>query len=139
MGSIPTGIGVPPGTVVTASTANDTDPATNVIDGDIVDEWNAGTVSGWITLTFPAPTMIAAVRIHADALPVTNEMFTLSTSTSTVPLASFSAEVMTVPGTFLPEVRIPPALYSDLTIMVNAGASWVGVNEIWVLPASTCP
>jgi hypothetical protein len=138
-GVAPSGIGVPAGTVVTVSTADDTDPATNAIDGDIVDEWSTGTVTGWITLTFPAPVMIGAVLMHADAKPANNEMFTLSTSTSTIPLASFSAQVLMAPGTLLPEIRIPPALYSDITITVNAGASWVGINEIWLLPAPTCP
>lgn len=70
-GVIPTGIGVPVGTVVTVSAADDTDAATNAIDGDLVDEWSPGAVAGWITLTFPAPTMIGAVRIHADACPPT--------------------------------------------------------------------
>jgi hypothetical protein len=139
-GTVPSGIGVPPGTVVTVSTADATDPASNAIDGDISDEWSPGTVTGWITLTFPTPVMIGAVRIHADAMPVSNEIFTLSTSTSTVPLASIMAEIMLMPvGTLLPEIRIPPGLYSDLTITVNAGASWVGINEIWLLPTSTCP
>ena len=138
-GVVPTGVGVPPGTVVTASTADPENPATYVIDGDISDEWNADTTTGWITLTFPAPVMIGAVSIHADALPVTNEMYTLSTSTSTVPLGSLTAQVTTAPGNLLPEIRIPPALYSDLTIMVNGGASWVGINEVWLLPAPTCP
>ena len=133
------GIGVPAGTVVTVSAADDTDPPTNAIDGDLTNEWSSGATAGWITLTFPTPVMIGAVRIHADARPVTNEMFTLSTSTSTVPLASLTAEVAMVPGTLLPEIRVPPALYSDITLTVNAGGSWVGVNEIWVLPAPTCP
>ena len=138
-GAIPTGIGVPAGTVVTVSNADDTDPAANAIDGDIVNEWSPGAVAGWITLTFPTPVMIGAVRLHADALPVSNEIFTLSTSTSTVPLASLTAQVVLAPGNFLPEIRIPPGLYSDLTITVNAGSSWVGINEIWVFPAPTCP
>ena len=136
----PSGIGVPAGTVTTASAADDTDPAANAIDGDIVDEWSTGTTSGWITLTFPAPVMIGAIRIHADAKPANNEIFTVSTSTSTVPLASLTATIMTAPtGTLLPEVEIPPGLYRDITLTVNAGSSWVGVNEIWLLPAATCP
>jgi len=135
----PTGIGVPIGTVTSASSADDTDPSTNAIDGDVVDEWSSGTTTGWITLTFPTPTMIGAIRFHADAKPVNNEIFTISTSTSTVPLASFTAMIPMEPGILLPEIRIPPGLYQDLTITVNAGSSWVGINEIWVFPTSTCP
>lgn len=136
----PSGIGVPAGTVVTVSTSDEGDPATNAIDGDVLDEWSGPESTGWITLTFPAPTMIGAVLIHADAKPVTDELFTVSTSTSPVPLGSVSSSIMEMPvGTLLPELPIPPGVYQDLTISVTAGPSWVGVNEIWLLPASTCP
>jgi len=135
----PTGVGVPAGTVTTASSSDDTDPAVNAIDGDIVDEWSSGTTTAWITLTFPSPTMIGAIRLHADAKPANNEIFTISTSTSTVPLASFTALIPSAPGVLLPEIKLPSGVYGDLTISVNAGSSWAGVNEIWVLPASTCP
>lgn len=138
-GTVQTGVGVPAGTVVTFSAADDTDPATNAIDGDLTDEWSTGSVAGWITFTFPIPTMIGAVHIHADALPAEAETFTLSTSASPVPLATITAEVMRAPGTYLPEIRIPAALYPDITLTVNTGISWVGVNEIWLLPAPTCP
>lgn len=63
----------------------------------------------------------------------------MSTSASTVPLATLTEQIMSEPGTYLPEIRIPPGLYSDLTLTVNAGPSYVGVNEIWILPAMPCP
>lgn len=135
----PAGIGVPPGTVATASSSDDTDPSANAIDGDVVDEWSSGTTTAWITLTFPTPTMIGAIRFHADAKPANNEIFTLSTSTSTVPLASFMATIPMQPGILLPEIKIPAGVYRDITITVNAGSSWAGINEIWVLPVSSCP
>src|SRR3569832_729120 len=137
----PSGIGVPPGTVVTVSGADDTDPAGNAIDGDITNEWSLASSTGWITLTFPTPVMIGAVVIHADAKPVSNELFTLTTSTSAVPLASARAGIglMADGGTLLPEFSIPPGLYQDLTLTVDAGESWVGVNEIWLFPAPICP
>jgi hypothetical protein len=83
--------------------------------------------------------MISAVRIHADALPATNEIFTLSTSSSTTPIGSATVLIERAPGTLLPDIQVPPALYSDITLTVNAGASWVGVNEIWLLPTPACP
>jgi len=140
-GVVPTGVGVPAGTVVTASAADATDPATNAINGDVTDEWSTGTVTGWITLTFPTPITIGAVRIHADAKPVGLETFTLTTSTSPVPLGSTVADIALMPdgGTLVPEIPIPAGVYGDLTLSVNAGESWVGVNEIWLLPAPTCP
>jgi hypothetical protein len=71
---------------------------------------------------------------------VSTEMFTLSTSTSTTPLGSATAFITsTPPGTLLPDIMIPPGMYSNITLTVNAGASWVGINEIWLLAAPACP
>jgi hypothetical protein len=134
------GIGVPAGTVATASNFDADDTPGMAIDGDLGNEWSSDTYVGWITLTFPSPTMISAIRVHADALPATTEIFTVSTSTSTVTLASATVLITTAPpGTLLPDIQIPPALYSNITLTVNAGASWVGVNEIWLLSAPACP
>lgn len=140
-GVAPSGMGVPVGTVVTVSGADDTDPAGNAIDGDITDEWSLASSTGWITLTFPTPVMIGAVLIHADARPISTEQFTLTTSTSATPLASTTARIGLMPegGTLLPELPIPSGLYRDLTLTVDAGESWVGINEIWVYATPMCP
>jgi len=132
---------VPAGTVATASNFYDNNNAPGLaIDGNLMNEWGSGTYSAWITLTFPAPVKISAIRIHADALPVTTEMYTVSTSTSTTPLGSATVFITsTPPGTLLPDIQIPPAMYSNITLTVNGGASWVGINEIWLLAAPACP
>ena len=135
-----TGIGVPAGTVATASSFLDSSNVPGgAIDGDLNLQWGAGTNTGWLTLTFPAPTMVSAVRIHANALPVTNEIYSISTSTSTVPLGGGTFAVPAWPGSVLPDIQITPGLYSNLTITVNGGASWVGINELWLLAAPACP
>ena len=134
-----TGIGVPSGTVATASnTLDSANPPGGAIDGDLDVQWGSGTYAGWLKLTFPTPTMVSAVRIHASALPVTGEMYSISTSTSTLPLGSATFELPEWPGRVLPDIQITPGLYSDLTITVNGGASYVGINEVWLLAAPDC-
>ena len=114
-------------------------PASNVIDGDLTTEYISGTNNAWITLTFPAPVMISAIRLHADALPETVEIYSLSTSTSTVPLGRASLPVKMAPGGVLPDIQVTPGLYSNITISIDGGASWVGVDEVWLLAAPACP
>ena len=147
------GIGVPAGTVVTASStltsiygpdasivdAGFTYTADRVIDGDVTTEWISGAYGAWITLTFPAPTMVSAIRIHADALPVTSEIYSVSTSTLAAPLGSATYPVPLSPGSVLPDIQITPGMYSNLTLTVAGGASWVGIDEIWLLAAPDCP
>ena len=134
---------MPAGTVATASNTLAIDggltygPA-NAIDGDITSEWISGTNNAWLTLTFPAPVMISAVRIHADALPETVEIYSLSTTATTVPLGSASLPVKLAPGSVLPDIQVTPGMYSNITLTVNGGASWVGIDEVWLLAAPAC-
>jgi hypothetical protein len=134
------GIGVPDGTVATASTSLDsTHGPAAAIDGDLTTDWTPGTETGWITLTFPSPVMISAVRIHSDALPETSEMFSVSTSTSTVPLGSATYSVPLWPGSVLPDIQVTPGMYSNITLTINGGASWASVIQLWLLAAPACP
>jgi hypothetical protein len=138
------GSGVPAGTVATASGTLSVDGGltygpSNVIDGDTTTEWIAPSSTAWLTLTFPAPVMISAIRIHADALPESVELYTLSTSVSTVVLGSAMLPVKKAPGGVLPDIQVTPGTYSNITLAVNAGGSWVGINEIWLLAAPACP
>jgi hypothetical protein len=134
------GSGVPAGTVATASSFGDSsDAPAGAIDGDLTTQWSTGTFNGWITLTFPTPVMISAIRIHAEALPETNEIYTVATNTSTSPLGSANLPVTLSPGSVLPDIQVTPGMYSNITITVDAGASWVGVDEIWLLSSPACP
>ncbi|HEY6477606.1 MAG TPA: hypothetical protein VI456_13580, partial [Polyangia bacterium] len=82
---------------------------------------------------------IAAIRLHADALPVTGETYTVTTSTSTAPLATATRTVQLWPGSVLPDIQITPGMYSDITLTVDGGESWVGIGEIYLLAAPACP
>jgi hypothetical protein len=126
----------PDGSVVDVGIAYSPDKA---IDGDTTTGWTAPSGNAWIKLVFPAPVMIAAIRLHADALPVTNEIYTVTTSTSTTPLATATRMVILRPGSVLPDIEIPPGMYSDITLTVDGIDSWVGIDEIFLLAAPACP
>ncbi len=133
------GSGVPAGTVVTASASKDSAHSPSAaVDQDFDTDWSPGTSIGWITFTFPTPIMISAVRIHSDALPANNEIFTLSTSASTATLGSATYSVPEWPGSVLPDVSITPGLYSNITVSINAGASWASIIEVWFLATPAC-
>ena len=119
------------GTVATASASLSADATPDkAIDGDITTRWNAGTFTGWITLTFPAPVAISGLRLHVHASPETTESYTVTSSSSATPIGSATADVLPQPGIVLPDILIPPASYSDITITVNGGSSWVTIDAI---------
>jgi hypothetical protein len=146
------GSGVPTGTVATASSSySDTSADGSIIDGgmtygpglavdgDPATAWNSGDFTGSITLTFPTPIPIAAIRLHVEALPVTEEIYTVSTSTSTTPLGTATRTVTLWPGSVVPDIQITPGTYSDITLTLNGGDSWAGIDELWLLAAPACP
>jgi len=129
------GTGVPAGTIATASAFSAADAtADKAIDGDTTTRWNAGDHTGWITLTFPAPVAISGLRLHVHASPETTESYTVTSSSSTTAIGSATADVTLQPGLVLPDIFVPPGSYSDITITVNGGASWVAIDAIWLLP-----
>jgi hypothetical protein len=129
------GTGVPAGTIATASASSAADATPDkAIDGDITTRWNAGDYTGWITLTFPAPVAISGIRLHVHASPETTESYTVTSSSSTTPIGSATGDVTPQPGLVLPDIFVPPGSYSDITITVNGGASWVAIDAIWLLP-----
>jgi hypothetical protein len=133
------GTGVPDGTIATANNSLDSVSGPDrAIDENLLTDWTPGTPTGWLTLTFPSPIMISAIRIHGDALPVNNEIFTISTSTSTVPLGSATYSVPLWPGAVLPDIPITPGMYSNITVTMNAGSSWASIIAIWMLSAPAC-
>jgi hypothetical protein len=133
------GIGVPVGTVATASTSLAADSGPDkAIDGDTTTRWNAGTFTGWITLTFPAPVAISGVRLHVHASPETTESYVVTSSSSTTAIGSQTADVTPQPGVVLPDILVTPGTYSSITITVDGGTSWVAIDAIWLLPFA-CP
>ncbi len=123
------------GTVATASTSLAADATPDkAIDGDTTTRWNAGTSTGWITLTFPTPVAISGVRLHVHGVPETAETYTVTGPSSTTAIGFQMADVPPQPGVVLPDILVTPGSYSSITITVDGGAAWVAIDAIWILP-----
>jgi hypothetical protein len=135
------GIGVPAGTVATASASYGNQLPAQAIDGALTTDWNSGANSGALTLTFPGPQEMTGIRIAAAASPSTSEVYTVTSSG--VSLASATESVTsggppTAPPTIEPSITFGPGSYSSLTITIDGESSWVEVAEVSIL-TSQCP
>ncbi len=135
------GIGVPAGTVATASGYYSTATPNLAIDGNIATGWNAGGYTGWIELTFPAPVTLDGIQLAVAPSPTATETFTVTGVEGSTSL-SIGAWTETIEGNIGP-VIVPPMLfaagaYDAIRIDINGGASWVAANEISILTPS-CP
>jgi hypothetical protein len=82
------GIGVPSGTVATASATYSTDVPSNAIDGDLTTEWNADGHTGSLTLQFPTPQTITGIRMATTSSPPTEESYIITASGSSTTIGS---------------------------------------------------
>jgi hypothetical protein len=135
------GIGVPVGTVATASGYYSTATPNLAIDGNIATGWNAGGYTGWIELTFPAPVTLDGIQLAVAPSPTATETFTVTGVEGSTSL-SIGSWTETIEGNIGP-VIVPPMLfavgtYNAIRIDINGGASWVAANEISILTPS-CP
>jgi hypothetical protein len=133
------GIGVPTGTVATASGDYSTATPNLAIDGNIATGWNAGGYTGWIELTFPTPLAVDGLRLAVAPSPTATETFTVTGFKGTASL-SIGSWTETIEGNIGP-VIVPPMLfavgsYDAIRIDINGGASWVAANEISILTPS---
>jgi hypothetical protein len=109
------------------------------IDGVMSTAWNSGGFSGWLQLHFPKPTAITAIHILADAKPTTNEIYTITTDFQR-PIGTATRLVLadTLSGMMLDPIPVTPGTYSDITITVNGGASWVQIFDLSLIN-DECP
>jgi hypothetical protein len=133
------GLGIPAGTVATASASYTQGTPELAIDGVITTGWNSGGYSGWLKLQFPKPTTITAIHIVAGAKPTASETYTI-TDDSQAAIGSGTRQVVagSVSGSMLDPITVTPASYSSIVITVNGGASWVQINELSLIN-DECP
>lgn len=137
------GIGIPAGTVATASASYAPSTPDGAIDGSLSTAWNSGGYSGWLKLQFPKPTALTAVHIQAGAKPTTNVTYTIGADSQTA-IGSGTRQVVagSATGSMLEPITVTPGTYSSLTITINGGASWVQINELALLnvecPSAVC-
>lgn len=154
------GIGVPAGTVATASStctapsscSASSDSPSYAIDRNLSTNWNSGGNTASLSLQFPTPQAITGIRIAAGAYPGTNEAYavmtladadsgatTIGSATEMVNTGTATTEVLDA-GTITIEPAIPvtPGTYAGITINVNGMASWVVIDDVSLLTAE-CP
>jgi hypothetical protein len=135
------GIGVPPGTVATASATYMTSVPADAIAGSLSlsTNWCPGSNAGWLNLKFPAPLSITGIRLAANSDPPTSETYSFAEGSSMTPIGTATEMVNgNTALTIEPAIPLKPGSYSSITITVNGGASWVGINGVSLL-TSACP
>jgi hypothetical protein len=133
------GLGIPAGTVASASGNSAQSLASNAIDGALATAWNSGTYSGWLRLDFPAPVAMTGVHIAASATPTASETYTITADGGSTPIGSATRQVTSgVLAVKLEAIPVTPGTYSSITVTVKGGLSWVQIQEI-SLVTSDCP
>jgi hypothetical protein len=139
------GIGIPAGTLATASATYSNDVAADAIDRDLSTCWNAPGYTASLSLTFPMPQSITGIRMAANSSPAASETYTVTPVGSSTMIGSATETVngnTSVDGgppyTIEPAIPVTPGSYAGITINVDGVASWVAINEISLL-TSECP
>jgi hypothetical protein len=111
--------------------------------------WAAGTYTGWITAKFTAPIAFNCVVLTANALPATNETYTLYGSNDGETWTQFTQATRYVTHSAgapappwydtLEPITFPQVTYQYLRIEVDGGASWVALNEVQLCVDSIAP
>jgi len=121
--------------LVTASSYYDEAFPQNAYDCNLPTNWNSGTYTGSITAQFTAPINFDGVVLTANALPTTDEDYTIygSNDGSTwTPIAQATRQVQDPSTGFntLEPITFPQVTYQYLQIDIDGGASWVSLNEV---------
>lgn len=133
------GIGIPAGTVASASGSYMTQVASLAIDGNPATYWNGGNTLESLTLTFPAAETFSGVAIIASASPASSETYTITGHQAGV-LMNLGMATLSVPTTetVLPSIGVTPGSYTDITLHVSSTDSWVAIAEV-TLTTAHCP
>jgi hypothetical protein len=135
------GIGVPPGTIATASATYSTSVPSNAIEGSLSlsINWSPGSDTGSLNLTFPTPQSITGIRLGANSDPPTSETYSITEGSSMTSIGT-ATEMVNGNTMLTVESAIPlnPGSYSTITINVDGNGSWAAINAVSLL-TSECP
>jgi hypothetical protein len=133
------GIGIPSGTVATASGTYMGQTPSLTIDENLQTYWNGGGDLESLTLTFPTAQTISGVAIAAFGSPASSETYTVTGHSGGV-LMTLGMATLSVPTTttILPAIGVTPGTYTDLTLHVTSTSSWVAISEV-TLVTPHCP
>lgn len=133
------GIGLPAGTTATATTSYDVNTPDLAVDGNLGTYWNAGDLTGSLTITFSSAQTFDAVRIRATALPTSDETYTLTGYQDAVQVQiGQSTQSVAQGSSVLAPIAVTAATYDAIRIDVTSTQSWVAITEVGLVTPS-CP
>ena len=134
------GIGMPAGSTATATTSYGANTPDLAIDGDFNTYWNAGDFNGSLTITFPSSQTFDAILLRVNALPTTDETYTIWGQQDQNPFVQIgqSTESAQQGGGNLTPISVTPGAYDAIRIDVAGGSSWVAIMEV-ALATAYCP
>lgn len=132
------GIGVPPGSTVTASRSYESTPA-QAVDGNRDTFWNGGDFFATLVIQFPTPQALTGIRIAAGATPASSETYTIYgyKGTQGKRIGTLTAPVA-MGYTVVPAISVLSDTYDRIVIDVAAAASWALIYDVSIL-TTACP
>jgi hypothetical protein len=127
----------PAGTVATATSSYMSTPDI-VVDGSLSTVWNSGGYTGTVRLAFPSAISLDRIRVAANALPDTDETYTITGFSAGAPtsLGSFVRHV-TGSNDWVAPIEVPRGTYDDLLIDIGTSASWITLAEVMVYDSTS--
>jgi len=139
------GIGVPAGTLATASSINADHVPADAIDGDSTTAWAAMGAQAWLLLRFPTPIAVTGIRLMCSgAMAHTSEGYTIAAGTSDIGLSTIGSASRQFEGAsaILDAIPVTSGVYSDIKITIvtiDAVGLWnIRIDELSILTPE-CP
>jgi hypothetical protein len=133
------GVGMPTGSIASATTTYAPDTPGLAVDGDLTTYWNAGDVTGSLTIAFPSPQTFDAIRMGVTALPTSDETYAITGFQNGVPI-QIGQSTQSAPegGGILAPIGVTIGTYDSIRIDVTSTASWVAITDV-ALVTPSCP
>lgn len=122
----------PAGTIATATSSYMSAPDV-IVDGSLSTIWNSGGYTGTVRLAFPAAISLDRIRVAANALPASDETYTITGFSMGAP-TSLGSFVRSVGGSteWSAPIEVPRGTYDELLIDIGTSASWITLAEVMV-------
>jgi hypothetical protein len=127
----------PAGTVATATSSYMSTPDI-IVDGSLSTIWNSGGYTGTVRLAFPSAISLDRIRVAANALPDTDETYTITGFSAGAPtsLGSFVRHV-TGSNDWVAPIEVSRGTYDEILIDIGTSASWITLAEVMVYDSSS--
>jgi hypothetical protein len=127
----------PAGTVATATSAYMSSPDV-IVDGSLSTVWNSGGYTGTVRLSFPSALSLDRIRVAANALPATDETYTITGFSKGAP-TSLGSFVRSIGGStdWAAPIEVPRGAYDEVLIDIGTSASWITLAEVMVYDSTS--